>query len=66
MKNGCVYKLLRLPQVAEMLGVSKSTVWLYSRNGTLPKPIKLSPRVTVWRESDIQKLIESLGDNNES
>ena len=66
MKNECVYKLLRLPQVAEMLGVSKSTVWLYSRNGTLPKPIKLSPRVTVWRESDIQKLIESLGDNNES
>ena len=50
-------KLLRLPQVAEMLSVSKSTVWLYSRNGTLPKPTKLSPRVTVWKESDVLALI---------
>jgi len=53
-------KLLRLPQVAEMLGVSKSTVWLYSRNGTLPKPTKLSPRVTVWKESDIMALIKKV------
>jgi len=51
-------KLLRLPQVAEMLSVSKSTVWLYSRNGTLPKPTKLSPRVTVWKQSDVMALIE--------
>ena len=53
-------KLLRLPQVAEMLSVSKSTVWLYSRNGTLPKPTKLSPRVTVWKESDVLALIEKV------
>ena len=51
-------KLLRLPQVADRLGVSKSTVWLYSKNGTLPKPTKLSARVTVWKESDINALIE--------
>ncbi len=53
-------KLLRLPKVAERLGVSKSTVWLYSRNGTLPKPTKLSPRVTVWKESDVMALIEKV------
>ncbi len=53
-------KLLRLPDVAEMLGVSKSTVWLYSRNGTLPKPTKLSPRVTVWKLSDVQSLINKM------
>ena len=55
-------KLLRLPQVAEMLGVSKSTVWLYSRNGTLPKPTKLSARVTVWKLSDVQELIKKIGE----
>ena len=53
-------KLLRLPQVAEKLSVSKSTVWLYSRNGTLPKPTKLSPRVTVWKESDVIALIKKV------
>ena len=56
-------KLLRLPQVAERLGVSKSTVWLYARNGTLPKPLKLSPRVTVWKASDVQTLIEKMGED---
>ena len=51
-------KLLRLPQVAEMLSVSKSTVWLYAREGKLPKATKLSPRVSVWKQSDVQALIE--------
>ncbi|WP_415405883.1 helix-turn-helix transcriptional regulator [Sulfurovum sp. CS9] len=51
-------KFLRLPQVAEMLGVSKSTVWLYAREGKLPKATKLSPRVSVWKESDVMALME--------
>ena len=50
-------KLLRLPQVAEKLGVSKSAVWQYAREGRIPKATKLSPRVSVWKESDIQKFI---------
>ena len=52
-------KLLRLPQVAELLGVGKSTVWLYAREGKLPKATKLSPRVSVWKLSDVQKLIDN-------
>ena len=51
-------KFLRLPQVAELLGVSKSTVWMYARNGKLPKATKLSPRVSVWLESDVVALID--------
>ena len=53
-------KLLRLPEVAEILGVGKSTVWLYARQGKLPKATKLSPRVSVWKMSDVQKLIDSI------
>lgn len=51
-------KLLRLPQVAELLGVGKSTVWMYAREGKLPKATKLSPRVSVWKLSDVMALIE--------
>ena len=51
-------KLLRLPQVAEMLCVSKSTVWQYAREGKLPKATKLSPRVSVWKLSDVMALLE--------
>ncbi len=53
-------KFLRLPQVAELLGVGKSTVWLYAREGKLPKATKLSPRVSVWKLSDVMKLIEKV------
>lgn len=53
-------KFLRLPQVAELLGVGKSTVWLYARTGKLPKATKLSPRVSVWLESDVMALMEKV------
>jgi len=46
-------KLLRVSQVAELLGVSKSTVWLYARESKIPRAQKLSARVSVWKQSDI-------------
>ena len=46
---------LRVNEVAKMIGIGKSTVWLWVKEGTFCKPIKLSHRVTVWLESDIEK-----------
>lgn len=37
--------------------VSKSTWWEGVRSGRYPKPLKLGPRVTVWRVEDIRALI---------
>jgi len=54
-------KFLRVKQVAEMLGVSKSAVWLYAKQGKIPKGTKLSPRVTVWKASEIAEVIERAG-----
>lgn len=53
-------KLLRLAQVLEVVPVSKSAWWAGVQSGRYPKPVKLAPRTTVWRSSDIQRLIESL------
>ncbi len=39
--------------------VSKSTWWEGVRTGRYPKPLKLGPRVTVWRAEDIRRLIET-------
>jgi prophage regulatory protein len=50
-------RLIRLPEVMDKLGIARSTVWLYVEQEKLPKPIKLSPRVTVWRESEINAYI---------
>jgi len=38
--------------------VSKSTWWQGVKDGRFPKPIKLGPRVTVWRAEDIRALYE--------
>lgn len=53
--------LLRLPQVKQMIGVSGSTIWQWSRDGKFPKPVKLGTRTTAWRHSDVLAFLENLG-----
>ena len=49
---------LRLPQVLALIPVSRSGWWAGVKDGRYPKPVKLSPRVTVWRAADIQAFID--------
>ena len=51
-------RFIRINEVMELTGLAKSTVWAWIASGRLPKGTKLSPRVTVWRESEIQGWIE--------
>jgi len=37
--------------------VGKSTWWAGVTSGRFPMPIKLAPRITVWRVEDIRELI---------
>ncbi|MEM7728192.1 MAG: AlpA family phage regulatory protein [Pseudomonadota bacterium] len=53
--------LLRLSQIigpGNPIPVSKSTWWQGVKDGRFPKPLKLGPRVTVWREEDVRALVE--------
>ncbi len=50
-------KLIRLPEVKAMTGLSKSTIYARIAEGTFPKQIPLGPRLVVWVESDIQNWI---------
>ena len=52
-------KLVRLPYVIDKVGAARSTIWWWIKKGEFPSPIKLSPRVTVWKLSDIEEWIES-------
>ena len=58
--------LLRLPQVLNMIPISKSAWWEGCRTGRYPKPVKLGPRTTVWRAEEIAVFIESLGRQGEN
>jgi predicted DNA-binding transcriptional regulator AlpA len=37
--------------------VAKSTWWAGVKDGRFPQPVKISPRVTAWRVSDIEALM---------
>ena len=47
---------LRATVVADRLGVSVSTVWRYVKQKKLT-PTKLSEKVTIFRESEVESLI---------
>jgi len=55
---------LRLKQILHPEGpipVSKSTWWAGVRSHKFPQPVKLGPRITAWRASDIAALIDAIG-----
>jgi len=53
------HKLLRLPDVKSITGLSKSTIYARIAEGTFPKQVPLGPRLVVWIESDIHNWIDT-------
>jgi predicted DNA-binding transcriptional regulator AlpA len=49
------------PPIPAIIPVGKSTWWDGVRTGRFPSPVKLGPRVTVWRVEDIRAFIEKTG-----
>lgn len=50
-------RLLKLPEVLATVGMKKTAWYAGIRAGKYPKPIKRSPRDTVWPMSAIQKIV---------
>lgn len=51
--------LLRANQVAAALGIGRSTLWRWVKEGKLPKPVKWQG-VTVWRVKDLEEMIDGM------
>jgi hypothetical protein len=47
------------PCIQPLVPVCASAWWQGVKDGRYPKPIKLSPRVTAWREDEVLALIGS-------
>lgn len=54
----CPAVFLRLPQVLARVPFSRSTLWRRVSDGSFPRPLKLSARVTVWRSQDIEEWMQ--------
>ena len=39
--------------------VSRSTWWAGVKSGRFPAPVRLGPRITAWRDADIQRLVDN-------
>ncbi len=50
---------IRLVELLELIPVGKTTWWQGVKNKRYPQPIKLGPRITVWRKSDIQRFLDN-------
>ncbi len=53
-------EFLRVKTIAAMLDISRGSVWGMVRAGKFPKPMKMSPQITVWNASDVKEFIDNL------
>ena len=52
-------RLMRRPDVQNVTGLSRSTIYAMMAEGTFPKPVKLGKRAVAWREADVKAWLES-------
>ena len=54
-----------IPPIDPIVPVCRATFYAGIKKGIYPKPIKLSPRVSVWRASEIYALVNDKQSNLE-
>lgn len=52
-------RILRLTEVKEVTGLSRSTIYQYIKDGLFPPQIKLGLRCVGWTEKDVTMWIDS-------
>ncbi|MBY0225112.1 MAG: AlpA family phage regulatory protein [Hyphomicrobium sp.] len=52
-------RMLPLPVVVHMTSLSKSKIYADVKCGAFPAPVKLGPKKSAWRTSDIQRWLAS-------
>ena len=53
-------KLLRIRQVVETTGLSKSAIYRQIASQTFPRPVKIAPKSVAWVEGEVQDWMEHL------
>lgn len=53
---------LRQPQVLAIVPISSTTLWRWCSKSLFPKPVKIGPNSTAWREEDVQAWLKKAGE----
>ena len=56
--------LLRTTQVAQKLGISRSTLLRREKEGALPRRVYISNRISGWLDTDIEAFLEERAANS--
>lgn len=56
---------IRAKALAPLLGISVVTLWRWSASGKIPKPVKLSERVTAWWMEDVRNWMNTRNNGQE-
>ena len=51
-------RLVRLPEVKAVTGLSRSTIYLRISQGVFPKPVNLGGRAVGWLEAEVQEWLQ--------
>jgi len=59
-------RLIRLPEVIDRVGLSRSTICMFMQQGKFPKSIKLGSRAVAWSSKEIDAWIQDKVDQFKS
>lgn len=51
-------RILRQPEVSELTGLPRSTLYLRIKQGKFAAPIRLGPRAVGWLREDVDRFID--------
>jgi prophage regulatory protein len=52
-------RMLRPPQVIELTGLGRDSIYRPGHTGDFPKPRKISERASAWREDELRAWMDS-------
>ena len=52
-------KLVRVRDVMELTGISRTSLWRLIKSGDFPAPFRLGPRMNAWHEHEIYDWLNS-------
>lgn len=52
-------RVIKLKDVINTTGLSRSSIYAYMAKGGFPKPIQLGPRAVAWIEEEVQEWLKA-------
>lgn len=52
-------KMLRFPQVQELTGLTRSTIYEMMFRGEFPKQVKVGPRSVAWVQAEVEEWLST-------